>query len=382
MTRELLRRARRARGRRARIRDLPPRGAAVEVRRGAAALLAEGAAREPAAQRGRRRRAARGHRGARDLGRERRAVQGDRLHARARDPAGLHGRPVRRRPRRAARRDGRHGRRPGADQPARAGRAGDRPLRPGRRVRLAAGVPDQRREGVRAQRRALRVPALGPDGVRGLQGGAAGHGHRPPGQPRVPRARGVRERGRALPRHARRDRLAHDDDQRPGRARLGRRRDRGRGGDARPADVDADPARGRLQARRRAARGRDRDRPRADRHREAARARRRRPVRRVLRRRASRNLPLADRATIGNMSPEFGSTCAIFPIDAETLRYLEFSGRSPEHVERVETYARAQGLWHDARRRGGRPTPRRSSSTSARSSRRSPARSARRTASR
>src|SRR5918992_974441 len=60
------------------------------------------------------------------------------------------------------------------------------------------------------------------------------------------------------------------------------------------------------------------------------------------------NLPLADRATIGNMSPEFGSTCAIFPIDAETLRYLEFSGRAPEHVERVETYAKAQGLWHDA----------------------------------
>ncbi|MET0816169.1 MAG: aconitate hydratase [Solirubrobacteraceae bacterium] len=59
------------------------------------------------------------------------------------------------------------------------------------------------------------------------------------------------------------------------------------------------------------------------------------------------NLPLADRATIGNMSPEFGSTCAIFPIDAETLRYLRFSGRSDEVVERVETYARAQGLWHD-----------------------------------
>ena len=60
------------------------------------------------------------------------------------------------------------------------------------------------------------------------------------------------------------------------------------------------------------------------------------------------NLPLADRATLGNMSPEFGSTCAIFPIDAETLRYLEFSGRTPEHVERVEVYAKVQGLWHDA----------------------------------
>src|SRR6187200_3116385 len=59
------------------------------------------------------------------------------------------------------------------------------------------------------------------------------------------------------------------------------------------------------------------------------------------------NLPLADRATIGNMSPEFGSTCAIFPIDAETLRYLEFSGRPKERIEIVEAYARAQGLWHD-----------------------------------
>src|SRR4051812_23537501 len=59
------------------------------------------------------------------------------------------------------------------------------------------------------------------------------------------------------------------------------------------------------------------------------------------------NLPLADRATIGNMSPEFGSTCAIFPIDAETLRYLEFSGRSPEQTELIEAYAKAQGLWHD-----------------------------------
>jgi aconitate hydratase A / 2-methylisocitrate dehydratase len=58
-------------------------------------------------------------------------------------------------------------------------------------------------------------------------------------------------------------------------------------------------------------------------------------------------LPLADRATIGNMSPEFGSTCAIFPIDAETLRYLEFSGRPPEVIELVGAYAREQGLWHD-----------------------------------
>jgi aconitate hydratase len=58
-------------------------------------------------------------------------------------------------------------------------------------------------------------------------------------------------------------------------------------------------------------------------------------------------LPLADRATIGNMSPEFGSTAAIFPIDAETLRYLRFSGRPAEQIELVEAYARKQGLWHD-----------------------------------
>src|SRR6202142_953074 len=58
-------------------------------------------------------------------------------------------------------------------------------------------------------------------------------------------------------------------------------------------------------------------------------------------------LPLADRATIGNMSPEFGSTAAIFPIDAETLRYLRFTGRPDEQVELVEAYAREQGLWHD-----------------------------------
>jgi aconitate hydratase len=58
-------------------------------------------------------------------------------------------------------------------------------------------------------------------------------------------------------------------------------------------------------------------------------------------------LPLADRATIGNMSPEFGSTCAIFPIDRETLRYMEFSGRPQELLDLVEAYAKEQGLWHD-----------------------------------
>ena len=58
-------------------------------------------------------------------------------------------------------------------------------------------------------------------------------------------------------------------------------------------------------------------------------------------------LGLADRATIGNMSPEFGSTCAIFPIDAETLRYLEFTGRPTEQIEVVDAYTREQGLFHE-----------------------------------
>src|ERR1019366_3837803 len=57
-------------------------------------------------------------------------------------------------------------------------------------------------------------------------------------------------------------------------------------------------------------------------------------------------LPIADRATIGNMSPEFGSTCAIFPIDAQTLTYLELSGRSSEQIALVEAYAREQALGH------------------------------------
>src|SRR3954451_8046872 len=58
------------------------------------------------------------------------------------------------------------------------------------------------------------------------------------------------------------------------------------------------------------------------------------------------NLPLADRATIGNMSPEYGATCGIFPVDFETLRYLAFSGRNEHQVELVEAYTREQGMFH------------------------------------
>ena len=58
-------------------------------------------------------------------------------------------------------------------------------------------------------------------------------------------------------------------------------------------------------------------------------------------------LPMANRTAIGNMSPEYGSTCAIFPIDDETLRYLTLTGRSTEQIELVEKYSKKNGLWHD-----------------------------------
>jgi aconitate hydratase len=59
------------------------------------------------------------------------------------------------------------------------------------------------------------------------------------------------------------------------------------------------------------------------------------------------NLPLADRATIANMAPEYGSTCGIFPVDAETIRYLELSGRTRERIDLVSAYTRAQGMWRN-----------------------------------
>jgi len=59
------------------------------------------------------------------------------------------------------------------------------------------------------------------------------------------------------------------------------------------------------------------------------------------------SVPMANRTTIGNMSPEYGSTCAIFPIDEETLNYLRLTGRSADQIALVEQYAKAQGMWHD-----------------------------------
>ncbi len=90
-------------------------------------------------------------------------------------------------------------------------------------------------------------------------------------------------------------------------------------------------------------------------------------------------VPLANRATIGNMSPEFGSTAAIFPVDAVTLDYLRLTGRSEDQIALVEAYSKARVC--GTTRRWSPRTPSTWSSTCRRSSPRSPARSARRTAS-
>ena len=137
------------------------------------------------------------------------------------------------------------------DQPAGPGRPGHRPLGDGRRLRQRGRLRRERPLRVRAQPGALRVPALGAGGLRQLPRGAARNRHLPPGEPGIPGAgrldrRGPRRGGR-LPRHPGRHRQPHHHGQRPVGARLGRRRHRGRGGDAGPADLHADPRGRRLQ---------------------------------------------------------------------------------------------------------------------------------------
>ena len=121
----------------------------------------------------------------------------------------------------------------------------------------------------------------------------------------------------------------------------------------------------RRPAARAAARGRDGHRSRAHGHRDAARAWRRGHVRRVLRRRARGAADRRPRDASGTCRRSSARTCAIFPVDAETLRYLEFTGRPQERIELVEAYCREQGLWHDA----DAPEPRYSRSDRARSRR-------------
>ena len=278
----------------------------------------------------------------------------------------------------------RAGRRPEQDQPARPGRAGHRPLGAGRRVRHPRRVPAQRRARVRAQPGALRLPALGPGGASTTSRSSRptpGSSTRSTSSTWPASCSSTTSDEPRLPRHARRHRLAHDDDQRPGRARLGRRRDRGRGGDARPADVDADPAGARLPAHRRAAGGRDRHRPRADRHRDAARARRGRQVRRVLRRRPGQpaaGRPRHDRQHVARSSARPARSSRSTPRRCATS---SSPGRPPEQIALVEAYAKRAGPVARRELRGADLLATRSSSTWPRSCRASPAPSARRTAS-
>ena len=138
---------------------------------------------------------------------------------------------------------------------------------------------------------------MGPAGLRQFLGRAARDGHLPSGQSRISGPDGLDGEGEArrqdgrgrLSRHARRHRQPHDDGQRPRRARLGRRRHRGRGCDARPAALHAPAGGDRLPAARGLARGRHRDGPRADRHADAAQEGRRRQVRGILRPRPQRD---------------------------------------------------------------------------------------------
>ena len=254
--RELLRRPRHAARRRPRIRDLPPRRAAGQVRRRPPALLAEGPAREPAAQRGRRRRHAPSDIEAlAELGRRRPSPSREiAFTPGARAAAGLHRRARGRRPGRDARRDGATW----AATRRRSTRCVPVELVIDHSVQVdefgtPRRVPAQRRARVRAQ------PASATPSCAGARARSTTSRSCRPTPASATRSTSSTSPAwcssttttrTGLPRHAGRHRLAHHDDQRPRRARLGRRRHRGRGGDARPAGLDADPAGGRLQARR------------------------------------------------------------------------------------------------------------------------------------
>ena len=205
--------------------------------------------------------------------------------------AGLHRRAGGRGPRGAAQRDGPHGRGPEEDQPAGPLRPRRRPQRAGRRLRHEVRPRNERRTRVRAERRAVRIAPLGAKSLRQLPRRPARDRHRPPGEPGVPGRRGADEGRRRLPGQPRRDGLPHHDDQRAGRRRLGRGRDRGGGRDARPADLHAHPGGRRVRAEGNDAGGGHGDGPRAHGRPDAAGARRGREVRGVPRPRAGRDEP-------------------------------------------------------------------------------------------
>ena len=245
---------------------------------------------------------------------------------------------------------------PAPGQPARPGRPRHRPLRPGRPVRDARRVRLQRRARVRAQRRALPAPALGPDRVPRPARRAARDRHRPPGQPRVPgHGRHGSDRCRRPPGRLSRTRVVGTDSHTTmvnGLGVLGY----GVGGIEAEAVLLGQPLyqpmphvvgvrlHGAL--------------PRGSTATDLVLV-----VTELLRAHGVvgsfvefagdglATLALADRTTISNMSPEFGATSTLFPIDDETLAYLRLTGRSAERVELVERYAKDPGPVARARRR-------------------------------
>ena len=300
-------------------RHLPPRRAAVQVRRRAAAVLPQGPAREPAAHRGQRlgrrpRTSRRSRPGTRRPSRARRSPSRPRAWSCRTSPACPAVVDL------AAMRDAMAdlGGDPATHQPARPGRARHRPLGPGRRLRHARRVRQA-------------TPSASSSATASATSSCAGARTAFDNFAVVPPDTGIvhqvnleylarvvfvdEESGVAYP-----DTLVGTDSHTTminGLGVLGW----GVGGIEAEAAMLGQPMSmlipqvHRLQAARRAARGRDRDRPRAHRHRDAARARASSASSSSSTARASSALPLADRATIGNMSPEFGSTCAIFPID-------------------------------------------------------------------
>ena len=273
------------------------------------------------------------------------------------------------------------------DRAAGAGRPGGRPLGDDRLLRHEEGARPEHEAGVHAQRRALPVHEVGHAGLRHLRRRAAGLRHRPPGQPRVPGARRLQDRGdegRAaglLPRLAGRHRQPHDHDQRHRRGRLGRRRHRGRGGDARPAGLLPDARRGRLRVHRaRCAKASPPPTWCSPSPRSCA-SRRWSASSSSSSARASAGLAVPDRATIANMAPEYGATMGFFPVDDKTIEYFEGTGRTEAGDRGLPGLLQGAGhVRHAARRR--RSTTRRSSaSTWARSRPAWPARSGRRTGS-
>ena len=210
---------------------------------------------------------------------------------------------------------------------------------------------------------------MGAGRVPELPGRPARDGDRPSGEPRVPRhgRDGPRRRGDA--RHAGRHRLAHDDDQRARGARLGRRRHRGRGGHARPADLHD-----RAAGRRRAPHGRprerrDRHRPRADDDRAAAPARRRRQVHRVLRPRPGRAHRRRPRDDVEHVARVRGDGVDVPGRRRDACATCATPAAPPTTSTWSSATRREQGLFRDRRRSPSRPTPRRSTSTSPRSCR-------------